>query len=639
MAQQNNEQLINQDYGSYPIYPRVSAPGRVFLVWDISYRCNYNCSYCPTHESLMSEDSIYISMNKMQEISYDMYKRYSSCHIRFSGGEPFIYPNFIEFLQELSEFHTLEVSTNLSMDVNELKKKLRPEGILLSTSFHPEFVNIHEFLKKISFLKNNKFNVSVTYVAYPPFLKQLGYYKEIIEKKGIQFIIQLFNGSFGERVYPDAYTDEERILLKDYVDTSLHRSANRRIFEHKTNEEKKRIKNCRMGQMYAKIDRFGDIFRCCAKQSPKLGNIFRSGLTLLNEAMFCEIEPCVCWKAMIVGREESWFSQWEYPKHPKQYEPIKEKKNNIINQSIYIPQRNLKAQIPPHRVFITWDIHYNCNYKCSYCNAQKPGQDNFIEARYIEVGKWIAIWNDIYKRYGSCEIQLTGGEPFVYPEIMDLITQLSKIHTLEFSTNFSWDVEPFIKNIAPDRARVGISFHPEFIDFNLFLDKALRLKNSGFEVWVNYVAYPPLLKYMSKYKLEVEKAGMNFSILPFTGTFDGRLYPDEYLESERKIMNSDCDINPVNKKTIDWRTGEQKNTTKGKLCRMGQMYAKIHPDGEAYRCCGEGSSKLGNLIDETFELLEEPAPCECEQCPCWRCMLVGQEKDWSSHWIIPKKKD
>lgn len=631
---QRNEKFINQDYSQSPIYPRSGLPGRVFLVWDISYRCNYNCSYCSTHKSLTVKDSICINIDKMREISHDMYKCYSSCHIRFSGGEPFIYPNFIEFLQMLSEYHTLEVSTNLSMDVNELKEKLHPEGLLLSSSFHPEFVNIHEFLKKVLFLKNNRFNVSVTFVAYPPFLKQTGYFKEVLEKNGIQFIIQPFKGSFTGRKYPDEYTDEERILLRDYVDTSLHKSANQKILAYRTSVEEKKTKICRMGQLYARIDPFGNTFRCCASDSPKLGNILENGLKLLNEPLACEIESCPCWKAMVVGSEENWLSQWEYPKHPKQYEPIKMKERNLI---VNIPEHNLKASIAPHRVFFTWDVHYRCNYKCSYCNAQKPEQDDFIEARYLGADKWIAIWNNIYKKYGSCEIQLTGGEPFIYPGVMDLITRLSKIHTLEFSTNLSWDIEPFIKNITPDRARIGVSFHPEFIDFNLFLDKALTLKKSGFEVWVSYVAYPPLLKDMPKYKLEVEKAKMHFSVLPFTGMFEGKSYPDGYSEFERKIMDGD-DNDIVNKKTINWKTGEQKNTTKGRLCRMGQMYAKIHPDGEGYRCCAVGSSKLGNLIDGTFKLLEEPLHCEYEQCPCWRCMLVGEEEDWSNHWVVPRRQ-
>lgn len=621
-----------------PLYPRLESPGRVFLVWDISYRCNYNCSYCSTHKSLAMKDSTCINIDEMREISYAMYKDYSSCHIRFSGGEPFIYPNFIEFLHMLSEYHTLEVSTNLSMDVNELKERLRPEGLLLSSSFHAEFINIHEFLKKVLFLKDNRFNVSVTFVAYPPFLRRIGYFKELLEKNGIQFIIQPFRGSFCGRKYPDEYVDEEKVLLKDYVNTSLHKSANQKILDYRTSIEEKKTKVCRMGQMYARIDPFGNIFRCCSSDSPKLGNILESGLKLLNEPLSCEIESCPCWKAMIIGCEEEWLSQWEYPKHSKQYEPTKEEEVNNISLSVKIPEHNLKTTVAPYRVFFTWDVHYRCNYKCSYCNAQKPEQDDFIEARYLEVDKWIAIWDDIYKKYGSCEIQLTGGEPFIYPGIMDLITRLSKIHTLEFSTNLSWEIGPFIENISPERARIGVSFHPEFIDFNRFLEKVLILKNNGFEVWVNYVAYPPLLKDMPKYKLEVERAKMHFSILPFSGKFEGRSYPDDYLEFERRIMNGD-DNDIVNKKTISWKTEKQNITTKGKLCRMGQMYAKIHPDGEAYRCCAIGSTKLGNLIDGTFKLLEEPLVCEYGQCPCWRCMLVGQEDNWSRHWVVPRRNN
>lgn len=635
MGKTNNKSVSGNSL--LPLYPKLEPPGRVFLVWDISYRCNYNCSYCSTHQSLSQKDSRCIGINKMRGINRDMYDRYGSCHIRFSGGEPFVYSDFIEFLRMLSEYHTLEVSTNLSVNLEELKEKLNPETLLLSSSFHPEFINFHEFLEKILFLKNNKFNISVTFVAYPPFLRQMEYYKEVLEKDGIQFIIQPFKGVLNGKKYPDAYTDDERLLLKNCADTSLHRSANKRIFEHKTNIVDEKTKICRMGQLYARIDRAGDIFRCCAFNSPKLGNILDGGLKLLSEPMPCEIEPCACWKAMVIGKEQEWLEQWKYPKHPKQSEAAKEESNKI-NLVDNIVSSNLKTAIAPHRVFFTWDVHYRCNYKCSYCNAQKPEQEDFIEARYLRVDKWVEIWSEIYNKYGSCEIQLTGGEPFIYPGIIDLITQLSKIHTLEFSTNLSWDVEPFLKNIAPDRARVGVSFHPEFADFNLFLDKALKLKNSGFEVWVNYVAHPSILEGMPEYKCAVENSGMHFSILPFTGVFKNRSYPEGYLDSERQIMDTEDKVNIVNKKTMLWKVGEQKNATKGKLCRMGQMYAKIHPNGQAYRCCGMGSSTLGNLVDGTFELLDEPLSCECGQCPCWRCMLVGKEDGWSSHWLIPKRQ-
>lgn len=277
---------------------------------------------------MTSKNPIYISTDKIREISRDMFNSYSSFHIRFSGGEPFVYPNFIEFLRIFSEYHSLEVSTNLSIDVGELKDKLDPAStLLLSASFHPEFANIDGFLKKVLSLKNNGFFVAVTVVAYPPLLKQMRYYKEIIEKNNIQLIIQPFVGKFNGRKYPDEYTDAEKMLLNDYTKISLTSSINKMIVEHKMNIQEEKTKICRMGQMYVKVDRFGNIFRCCAKDNQKLGNILDSGLELLSEPLPCEVQSCPCWKAMIVGKEENWVNVWNYPRHAKQYIPTNENKS------------------------------------------------------------------------------------------------------------------------------------------------------------------------------------------------------------------------------------------------------------------------------------------------------------------------
>jgi MoaA/NifB/PqqE/SkfB family radical SAM enzyme len=82
---------------------------------------------------------------------------------------------------------------------------------------------------------------------------------------------------------------------------------------------------------------------------------------------------------------------------------------------------------------------------------------------------------------------------------------------------------------------------------------------------------------------------------------------------------------------------KNKLSRKGEVCRMGQMYTKIHPDGTAYKCCFiDDRGKLGNLIDGTFSLYEEPRACEYDQCSCWVAMIAGKEKDWLFHWAIPK---
>ena len=67
-----------------------------------------------------------------------------------------------------------------------------------------------------------------------------------------------------------------------------------------------------------------------------------------------------------------------------------------------------------------------------------------------------------------------------------------------------------------------------------------------------------------------------------------------------------------------------------KLCRMGENYAFIKPNGDVERCC-KNHSNLGNIINGTFRLLEQSKECYISDCSCWRRMLVGK-KGLSKYW-------
>ena len=70
---------------------------------------------------------------------------------------------------------------------------------------------------------------------------------------------------------------------------------------------------------------------------------------------------------------------------------------------------------------------------------------------------------------------------------------------------------------------------------------------------------------------------------------------------------------------------------------MGQMYTKILPNGNAYRCClQKPEGLLGNLIDGTFKFYEEPKICVYDKCPCWVAMITNEEENWLFHWKTPK---
>ena len=304
------------------------------------------------------------------------------------------------------------------------------------------------------------------------------------------------------------------------------------------------------------------------------------------------------------------------------------------------------SEIAASKVFFTWDIHYRCNYNCTYCFLHFEPESTNIEAIYLEPEEWITIWTDIYKRYGSCHILATGGEPFTYPNFINLISILSKMHTFDFSTNLSWDINEFIKKVDKEKVKIESSFHPEFVNLEEFLRRVNLLKENDYLISVTVVAYPPLLDKIIDYKEIFKKERIKLNIYPYRGPYKSRKYPEEYAESERSFLK-ELGIEVGIKSSRELMEvynliGKESTPTEKekKLCLMGQRYAKIVPNGDAYRCCAainKDWGRLGNIIKKTFNLLDEPKYCpDYQRCRCYKSMVVGEEKRWTKYWNVPE---
>ena len=57
--------------------------------------------------------------NTPNPITESIYDKYGSMHIEITGGEPFIYDNFIYLVKEISQRHTIRITTNLSLNIEE----------------------------------------------------------------------------------------------------------------------------------------------------------------------------------------------------------------------------------------------------------------------------------------------------------------------------------------------------------------------------------------------------------------------------------------------------------------------------------------------------------------------------------------
>lgn len=268
-----------------------------------------------------------------------------------------------------------------------------------------------------------------------------------------------------------------------------------------------------------------------------------------------------------------------------------------------------------------WDIHYRCNFRCPFCWFNDKWQEMDKLNHYIPLKELIQIWERVYENYGECHIMITGGEPSLYPNFIELIDSLSKIHTIKVTSQLSGDMYTFARVLNPERIVLDMNYHPMESKLSPFIRKVLFLKKNGFSGGVCYLAYPPQMDKIDFYREQFEKNGIGFALAAFWGEHNGKRYPSAYSEKEKELMApylGDID-------RIKYHLEGKK--TQGKLCRSGYCYASIKADGKVTRCGPLSHKPIGNFFDENFKLFDKPMPCEAEVCPCDEYVwLVESEK-------------
>lgn len=270
------------------------------------------------------------------------------------------------------------------------------------------------------------------------------------------------------------------------------------------------------------------------------------------------------------------------------------------------------------KIHFSWDIHYSCNYRCPYCWFDGRWDELSKQNKYFALDDILKAWKRIYDKYGSVQIEILGGEPFTYPNFKEIIKNLSKMHRVGVTTNLSVAVDDIVEAADTSHLNIQPTFHPQFANFESFIEKAKVLKEKNMCSSVFYLAYPPQIQAMEDYKDKFGKYGISLHVMTFWGKYNGKEYPEGYTKEEKEFL----------KDYLGSRDGEKyqlkPKEVKGKLCRAGQVSAGIKADGNVYRCGGNTPMYIGSFFSEDFKLLEHPAPCESDYCPCneWVSLLV-----------------
>jgi hypothetical protein len=207
------------------------------------------------------------------------------------------------------------------------------------------------------------------------------------------------------------------------------------------------------------------------------------------------------------------------------------------------------------------------------------------------------------------------------PDLNEFILALKPEIRVALSTNAQDDLTAFAQEIPPERICViTMSFHPsQHVDRHTFLGKALLLKNRGFEVRLNFVAYPEQIWLVPETHNFFRKEGLALHIEPFVqDTWYPENYPRTDLTEQETVF-----LEPfITRDRLYLLREEQRQVVR---CNAGQHSLIVLNEGTAYRCTNEwllGKEAIGNIFDADF------VPCSDEViCPDrYRCSGCDRDK-------------
>lgn len=275
-----------------------------------------------------------------------------------------------------------------------------------------------------------------------------------------------------------------------------------------------------------------------------------------------------------------------------------------------------------------WHLLDTCNYSCSYCFFGPEVLKSKLRKYAAPSG-----WQSAFDATGIMWLlHMTGGEPSIYPDFVELCEALTARHYISLNSNLTHhSLVAFSQRIDPSRVSfINAGLHLEERENRggneAFLRHADLLRGESFPVMVSLVATPTALDRFEEAIAVLQPIGLFPVPKLFRGSIGQRTYPKDYSEAQKSRFRAFSQLARGHYGPQLARIGEPPSidilnddafleglpTYAGSLCEAGARFAHILPNGDVFRCGARHWQ--GNILSGTFVRRSGPAPCNSEHC-------------------------
>jgi MoaA/NifB/PqqE/SkfB family radical SAM enzyme len=268
--------------------------------------CNFRCNYCFLSQQALGAKIVVHGSPQQWADGFDSTGKTWLIHI--TGGEPTIYPKFVELCQHLSQRHYLSINSNLShRAIEEFADVIDPQRVsFINAALH--LVERHQrsgfdaFIGRVQKLQSARFIVFALVVMTPPIIPRFPLLSRIFQDHGICILPKIMRGTVAGKRFPGAYSATEKEQLRQYLAEArvAHAPLLARMAEPPTVDLFSdnfltpgltyRGRLCGAGHNFVQVRPDGTVLRCGSEQ--QLGNVLTKSVALLPSPKICDTSYC-----------------------------------------------------------------------------------------------------------------------------------------------------------------------------------------------------------------------------------------------------------------------------------------------------------------------------------------------------------